>query len=818
MTTPPKHLFRTPVVCRANPKRQLWATSAAFVLFAAFAGPAFAQLDGLELWQEVDTPREVLRDSAALTTQGNEIIVPPTSLAFTRNKDAMEKLLAQAPRDTAAGQSRANDVSIVLPLPDGEYQRFKVRNSPLMSDQLAAQFPDIKSYKLQGIDDPTATGRIDTSPQGFRAMVLSEKGTFFIDPHWQKGNEISICYDKKDLSSAGKTKEWSCGVTNSPTPTATPAKSPTGTKSKSSSAARPSGNTIRLYRAAIAATAEYTAFHGGTFGGALAAINATLTRVNAVFEREFSIRLQLVAPLIYFNPSTDPYTNGNTGDMIMENQTEIDNVVGDANYDIGHVFGTGGGGLAGLGVACVSGRKAMGVSNSPRPTGDSFDVALVCHEFGHQFGANHTFNAVNGNIAPGTAYEPASGNTIMSYAGVIAGQDLQQSADDYFHGASYTEIDNFVTLGAGAATRYQFPTANTPPVVLLPQPTYFIPAQTPFALTAIGSDVDGDSLTYCWEQFDLGPAQDWSTANPIDNGASPIFRSYAPTTNRTRFFPSLTYVLNNTNTPPVTYSRNGVGGWITGEVLPTTARTMNFRVSVRDNRAGGGGQDWASLQVITTLTAGPFRINSHNVATNIPTDTPFVVTWDPANTFSPPVSCSSVNISFSTDGGTSFPIPLAANAPNTGSATVSIPERHATANGRIKIEGAGNIFFDVNDANLRVLSANAALLGQLTDRGAPRLRVKWPKRSTLSTKQRQITLKGSASDNIKLSRLQYRLKGPYNRKFGKWKQLPLSGDPNRQDWVLPVALPARGTWLVQVRSRDAVGYSSPSRFLTITRD
>jgi len=816
---PSKHLTACLPLVKSWCQRAILALVAAFGWLALAISPASAQLNGAQLWQEVQTPKEVSRNSAALNSQGHEIIVPASSRAFSRDKAAMDKLLAQAPSEIGGPDSRAAEVEIVLPRPDGQLQRFKVKNSPIMSAELAARFPDIKSYTLQGVDDPTASGRLDTSPEGFRAMILSGDGTYFIDPHWQQGKELSICYAKKDLQPSEKGKEWTCEVPEAASPTPTPVPASGGAQRKTSNAARPTGDTIRIYRAAIAATTEYTAFHGGTFGGALAAINTTLNRVNAVFEREFSVRFQLVAPLIYVG--VDPYTNGDLGKMLTENQTNIDAVVGDANYDIGHVFGTGGGGVV-SGLACQTGTKARGVSCSSRPTGDSFDVDLVCHEIGHQFSASHTFTAADQGtqFQSRTAYEPASGSTIMSYAG-IANQSIQISSDDYFHVSNYDQIDNFITTGFGSLTPYQLPTANRPPVIVAPsQTSYTIPVQTPFALTVQAFDLDLDQLTYCWEQFDRGLERDWSKFAPadLDDGVSPIFRSYPPSPNRTRFFPSLTYILNNTNTPPVTYSRSGINGLITGEVLPTKPRTMNFRVSVRDNRAGGGGQDWLGMQVTTTLTAGPFRVTSHNTPTNIPTDTPFTVTWDPANTFAPPVACSSVNILFSTDGGQTFPTLLAGNAPNTGSATITVPKSLATAAGRIKIEGSGNIFFDINDADLRSLPDSSSLFGQLTDRGPPTIRVTSPRKSPSSTTNRQIILRGSASDNIKLSRLQYRLKGPDRKRFGEWRRLPLNGDPNRQDWVLPITLKTRGEWLIQVRSRDAVGYVSRTRTLAVTRN
>lgn len=681
------------------PVKRLLLFCALSVVIGAGLSVSRAQ-DSLGLWQEITDVQAGARLPAALRGSAKRDIVPQAYRTLALDKMAMAQILDSAPREFSPRPAAALPAVITLPLPHGGYGRFKVLESPLMEPALAAQFPDIKNYVIQGLDDPTATGRIDTSPKGFRAMVISADGTFFIDPYWSDSDAASIVYAKEDFADPDKLKEWSCGVAGNDSSIARAAKG-------LAAAARPTGATLRVYRAAIAATGEYTAFHGGTVPLALAAINTSLARVNTVYERDFCIRMILVAnntSIIYTNAATDPYTNGDPGLMIDENQENIDDVIGDANYDIGHVFGTDSGGLAGLGVVCETGAKAQGVTGSDAPVNDPFDIDYVAHEMGHQFAGNHTFNAfAGGNRNASTAFEVGSGSTVMAYAGIVSGQNLQANSDDYFHTGSYTEIDNYTASGVGANAFSNIPTGNSPPVIAVLPASFTVPAQTPFALTASATDANGDTLTYCWEEYDLGPTNN-PVANPRDNGSSPIFRSYSPTTNATRFFPSLPYILNNSNNPPATYTSNAVSTWVTGEALPTASRTMTYRVSVRDNRAGGGGQNWASMQVTTVSNAGPFRISSPNAPASITTGDLFTVLWDVAGTTASPVSCSSVRILFSTNGGTNFPVVLAASVPNTGSASVFIPSlaEYATAAGRIKVEALGNIFFDINDANLSV--------------------------------------------------------------------------------------------------------------------
>lgn len=608
-------------------------------------------------------------------------------------------------------------LEIQLPLPEGGFGRFHVLESPIMEPALAAKYPEIKTYVIQGIDDPVATGRIDMTYRGLRASVQGSRGRFFIDPYWTDNDSVSISYYTKDFSDLVKLKSLNCGVVGSDSSSIT-------LQARTATAQRPTGASLRTYRLALAATGEYSAAVATapvTKAKVLAAMVTSINRVSAVYEREFAIRLTLVAntdQLIYLDGTTDPYTNDDGVAMLAQNQTNVDAVIGSANYDIGHVFSTGGGGIAGLGVVCLNGQKANGVTGSPSPVGDAYDIDYVAHEMGHQFGGNHTFNGTTGSAAGNanitTAFEPGSGSTIMAYAGICSPQDLQMHSDDYFQSINYSEIDTYTTNSPGngsTSTNFTAPisTGNSPPVIAALPSLYTIPSQTPFALTASATDANGDALTYCWEEMDHGSAPRDPILSPRDNGTCPLFRSYSPTVSPTRLFPSLTYILKNANLPPANYSLSGAT-LVTGEYLPTTSRTMNFRVSVRDNRAGGGGQNYATTQVASVSTAGPFKITSPNTATTIAAGSSQTVAWNVANTTATPISCPNVKISYSTDGGNTFPIVLASSAANTGTASVTIPNvsTNATTTGRFKVEAVGNIFFDINDANFIVTASTSA--------------------------------------------------------------------------------------------------------------
>ena len=654
-----------------------------------------------QLWQMVDADK--------VDDSGDRIHVEASELLmYDVHETLLIRTLAQAPLESTA--AAAQPITMILPSPDGDFQRFEVVESPIIAEQLAKKFPGIKTYRGVGVDDPGSTLRMDVTSHGFHAQVLSSEGTWLIDPFFHLEQEFYASYESSnalrqpgdevfdELGLVGDDGNWLEDNHDDGH-----RERPGGKLENTVGGARSSfaaGLDLRTFETAVAATGEYTQFHGGTVSSGLAAIVTTMNRVNQIYERDIAARMILVSNndlIVYVDGGTDPYTNSSGFSMLGENQANLDSVIGDANYDLGHVFSTGGGGVAGLGVIGVSGQKARGVTGRGAPVGDPFDIDYVAHEMGHQYGGRHTFNgdsgSCSGNRSGGAAYEPGSGSTIQAYAGICGNDDLQSNSDDMFHSVSIDEMRDTITSGAGGAAATLVSTANLQPTVEAGL-NYTIPAGTPFALTAVGDDPDeADVLTYSWEERDLGPQQD---VNAGDNGSSPLFRVWLPTTDPTRTFPRLSDLLNNTTA--------------VGETLPTTNRDMDFRVVVRDNTlepAGGIATDDMTVTVVDT--GANFEITSQNGGSTWNGSSAETVTWNVAGTSNAPINTATVDVLFSADGGITFDTVLAAGVANDGSQEITVPNTPTTS-GRIMVRAVDNIFFDVNDASIVVLEGDPAVV------------------------------------------------------------------------------------------------------------
>jgi len=619
-----------------------------------------------------------------------------------RQTSVLQPLHGQYLRHTQlrAEITQSANLRLHLPHPSGDWVWAQLTAYAVLSDARKQAALGISTWYGYLEGDGGAVVRADQTPQGFHLQVLSPNGDWYIDPLLPNHSDWHVSYFKSDLPNP---HAFECGLKEKETLVDDPVFSPLSTN--------PNGGSLRTYRLALAATAEYTNYHGGPVG-ALAAMVTAMNRVNGIYERELAVRMVLIPNtdlLIYTSSVTDPYTNNDGFTMLGENQSNINAVIGAANYDIGHVFSTGGGGIASLASVCTN-SKAQGVTGLNNPIGDPFYVDYVAHEIGHQFNGSHTFNSslgsCSGNRSSQNAYEPGSGSTIMAYAGICEADNVSNNSDDYFHVRSYQTMLTFLQ-GTGGNCAASSPTGNTPPTVNGQQsPQTFFPIGTPFKLTAAGSDVDGDALTYCWEQYNR--AGSISLANNPTTGTPPLFVSLPPTTNPTRWFPRLSFVVNNANSVL--------------EKLPTYTRAMTFRVTVRDNKPNGGGVSYTQVSYDATVQAGPFLVNSPNTnQVQWATDSLVSIGWDVANTNQTPVNCSQVNILLSTDGGYTYPYTLMAGTPNDGNETLVLPffpnEPMIISQARVMVESVGNIFYDISNADFSILNQPSSSLENANESG-----------------------------------------------------------------------------------------------------
>lgn len=617
-----------------------------------------------------------------VTMQG-ERIRPETKVTNYYSLD-INLLKSQLSGVSVASKSDATAI-IMLPTLGGKMEKYSVYSAPVVDPQLAAKY-DLGSFAGFSVNDPTKYVRFSLSQNDFQAMTFSQGNYEFIEP---QNNTKTVYGVFPKTNRTGKSFE--CGTTESIL-----SKTQLNNLRKSAEPitqfnkfSKANDQKFRTYRLAISVTGEYTNYFGGV-PQALTAINATLTRVNGIFEKDFAIRLilQNFPQLIYTDATTDPYSDaskGANGDWSLELQKTLSAVIGNDAYDIGHLFGrSGGGGSAGdIGNVCrnpvnndddTSKGAAFTSPGSGAPAGDTFDIDYVAHELGHQFGADHTFSHLIHGAPYNTAHmEPGSGSTIMGYAGITSA-NVQLHSDPYFHARSIEQVQTYVnSQTCGTVTAI----ANTPPVVdAMPGKT--IPKGTAFVLTATARDAQNDPLTYTWEEYDVAATRIVDVTANYVTGAK--FRSLPPSTVPVRYFPKLSMVLAGT-----------LGSAAEWESVSNVARTMNFRVTVRDNHPDVTQQQTAiGAQTITVSENGPFVITSSKVYNNVSVP----LTWDVAGTNAAPFDAANVKVDYTLDNGKTWTI-LSASTPNDGSEVFSFAALPANTLLKVRISAIGNVFYAI---------------------------------------------------------------------------------------------------------------------------
>ena len=647
-------------------------------------------------------------DAGRITTDKAvaRVSFPAAFKLFNVNIDPLKQELF-----TVVGNASRHSTIISLPNADGQIEQFEVVEASNFEPALQARFPEIRAFSGKGITDKYATLKLSFSPQGVQTMVFrTDKENEFIEPYSQDHNVYAVF---KSQRTPGRLP-WSCTTQDQRL-----ASEINGDVINTAGTAR-SGGDLKTMRLAQSVTAEYSNYFGATSASqvalVLAGINATLTRCNGVYEKDLALHLNLVAAstnVIYYNPATDPYdaaATGAGGTWNAQLQSTLTSVIGEANYDIGHLFGaSGGGGNAGcIGCVCTNGSKGSGFTSPADaiPQGDNFDIDYVVHEVGHQLGGNHTFSM--SNEGTGVNVEPGSGITIMGYAGITS-QDLAAHSIDIYHAATIAQIQaNLATKTCPVTTVI----SNATPVVAAVS-NYTIPTSTPFALTGSATDANAsDVLTYCWEENDNASSSQTAASSVASatKASGPNWISFSPTTSPTRYFPKLATILSGALiSGPLTGGDAGANT----EALSSVARTLNFRLTVRDNApysstapVSVGQTQFTNMTVTVSTASGPFAVSSPNTAVSWAGNSSQAITWAVASTTATPVSCANVKISLSTDGGQTFPTVLAANTPNDGTETLVIPNTPTTT-ARIKVEAVGNIFFDISNTNFTITAGSA---------------------------------------------------------------------------------------------------------------
>ncbi len=660
--------------------------------FGALSSHALAQLSDAPITLSANAPIDIAPE---WSTPGPR---PARATHASVDLESLRQTLIDAPMYRHGVELNRYAMTLMLPHPSGVLMPCFIAESPVMEPALAAKYPGMKTYIAQS-HDALATGRIEVTQRGLTGMlrepadIAGAGGTWMID-RWRSGDDTSVlAYWLRDLDA---TWDFQCETIENPDELVV---EPRGDGAQSRAVGE-----RHVARLAIACTGEYGLHHCTLEGNPpnpndpMAALVTVVSRTNVVFEADLGVHFDMVANndlIVYYDPQTDPYpdtcdgTGGSdcSSPVLSVNRTHVRDVIGTSNFDIGHCMTRIAGGVAYLRSVCSS-NKAGGISGIPRGgDNDPFSALVLIHEFGHQFGANHTFSGTRGrcgnNARLASAWEAGAGSSPMAYAGgcpvgdAPPSDNLVQFADPWFHHGSIEEMQAFLDDNNSSCLS-PIATTNSVPEIASVSPDAAIPPGTPFRLVAVAADADNDTLTYSWEQFDNNAARPLSGAGSEDNGEGALFRIFPPVTDDTRTFPQWSDVQSAVPTP--------------GERLPTvTGVTRTFRVIVRDNAPGAGSTATSQLVSLEIASgASPFAVTA-------PTDGQSLgagvaqVAWDVGNTDSSPISCAQVRIRLSTDDGATFAYDLGTH-PNTGVASVTLPSATAS-DARVIVESVGNVFF-----------------------------------------------------------------------------------------------------------------------------
>jgi subtilisin-like proprotein convertase family protein len=617
---------------------------------------------------------------------------------FSLDKSLLQSKLQNAPQKFSGQKG----VEIMMPNANGVLEKFQVWEYSNFTPEVQAMFPNIRSYMGVGVTDKSAYLRFSISDQGLSSSTFRTDSSSFVEAY-TAGNDVYAAYssasrilDQKD--------EFICSTMDQVVQ---------GNQDVTSN--KSNNQVYKNFRLAVSAQAEYSQYHIDRAGAGaatddekkavvLAAINNTVTRVNALYEKDLAVHFNLIdiLPVIFLDPATDPYT----GSFNSQLQSTLNSVlIGAANYDIGHLFAYAGpNGNAGcIGCICTNSTKGSGFTSHYIPVSDIFDIDYVAHEMGHQVGGNHT-HTYSGSEGSGVQVEVGSGNTIMAYTGITGAYDTQFNSNDFFTYRNILQIQNNL---ANKACAVNTPITNTPPVVNA-GPNVTIPISTPFVLKGVVTDAENDTMSYVWEQNNSATATaqfgTGSYASPTKAGG-PNFKMFPPKSEPVRYFPEYGKVLAGVNATR----------W---EALSSVGRTLNFTLTARDNSPAGPQTATDEVIVTVSAAAGPFVVTAPAFGESLVSNANYTVKWNVAGTNAAPVNTANVNIKLSLDGGKTFTT-VAANTANDGEQTVAIPSGSQAANAYFMIEAVDNVYFAVSPSFVIDYSATGEVCKTYSYAGAP---------------------------------------------------------------------------------------------------
>ncbi len=640
---------------------------------------------GLMLLTSVSFAQQVARKTT-VTTKEKELFaersIPANSNVFTFDMNTLKSQLALAPmRGEFFGKS---NTIIEIPNQNGEMIQYRIMEAPVFAPVLQDKYPEIRAYAGYAVNDTSSYLRFTVSPyNGVNGIVLTgNRSESIVLQSISPTNIYKTAIFKR--SDRKVVKSFECATDD--TLNVSMDKIDYSNKAADDSV-------LRTFDLAMSVTGEYSAYHGGTLASVNAAIATTIARQNSVYEIDFAMTFVLIGTndnVVFLDAATDPYGSTDTN-YNSELQAALDQApptgVGSAAYDIGHLMSAiGNNGNAGcIGCICVAGQKGSGYTTSTAPIGDNFDIDFVAHEIGHQSGGRHTFTHSSEGVGI-AQMEPGSGSTIMGYAGITGATDVQAHSDPYFHAISIEQITAHAksrTCDIETATGNAIPVVNAGANITLP-------IGTAFKLTGSATDANGaDVLTYCWEQYDENDAASNFPDPTSTNSNEPLFRSYNPTTSTERTFPAMASLV-----------ANGVNG-ATFEKVPTVGRSADFRLTVRDNRAGGAGNSFDDMVVTWDATKGPLAVTSQAASgitwNNGNTET---ITWN-VNSTNTMAGAANVDILLSLDGGMTYPTTLASAIPNNGTYNITVPNSPAPYC-RVMVVPTGAPFFAINSVDFAI--------------------------------------------------------------------------------------------------------------------